>query len=116
MLQIKYCPKNYITTNTISILNFKEELQYAAGKQELIGTYVIVFVAIVFSMPTALFLAIAESYDKTELIGLFYSVPAICSLLAVILSGWTKKFIVKDLRLCCLSGIRNDWIHYWPRC
>jgi MFS family permease len=80
-------------------------LHYAASRQELFGTYIVDFVAMVFSMPTALFPAMAESYGKTELIGLFYSAPAIGSFIAIILSGWTTKVYRHGLAVviaaCC---------------
>ncbi len=91
LLKIKHFPKNEPTKDAISINRLKEGFQYTLSKQELLGTYIIDFVALVFSMPTALFPAIAESYGKTELIGLFYSAPAVGALIASVLSGWTHK-------------------------
>ncbi len=91
LLLIKHFPKNRPTENSISFHSIKKGLHYAVSRQELVGTYIIDFAAMVFSMPTALFPAMAESFGKTELIGLFYSAPAIGALVASLLSGWTKK-------------------------
>jgi MFS family permease len=91
LLQIKRFPGNPKVENTFSLKSIKEGLHYAISRQELIGTYVIDFVAMVFSMPNALFPAMAESYGKTELIGLFYAAPAVGALIATIFSGWTAK-------------------------
>ena len=91
LLQIQRFPENPKKENAISFQSIKEGLRYAVSRQELVGTYVIDFVAMVFSMPTALFPAIAESYGKTQLIGFFYSAPAVGALLASVLSGWTLK-------------------------
>lgn len=90
LLQIKHFPKNEIV-NKIGFQSIKEGFRYTISRQELIGTYIIDFAAMVFSMPTALFPAMAESYGKTELIGLFYAAPAVGGLLATVFSGWTKK-------------------------
>ncbi len=91
LLLIRHFPKNQPTENPISFRSLKEGLHYAVTRQELLGTYIIDFAAMVFSMPNALFPAMAESFGKTELIGLFYSAPAIGALVASLLSGWTQK-------------------------
>ena len=43
-----------------SVKALRQGFRYAASRQELIGTYVVDFVAMVFGMPMALFPAIAE--------------------------------------------------------
>lgn len=91
LLLIKHFPKNEEMGQALSIKSIKEGLSFAISRQELIGTYVIDFAAMVFSMPVALFPAMAQSYHKPELIGLFYSAPAIGSLIISIFSGWTEK-------------------------
>lgn len=90
ILQIKHFPKNE-KIDPISLASVKEGFKYTISRQELVGTYLIDFSAMVFSMPTALFPAIAKSYGKSELVGLFYAAPAIGGLIATIFSGWTKK-------------------------
>ncbi len=97
LLQMKHFPANPKKENAISFHSIKEGLRYAASRQELIGTYVIDFVAMVFSMPTALFPAMAESFGKPEFAGLFYSAPAIGAMLATVFSGWTKKIMHQGL-------------------
>lgn len=91
LLKIQHFPKNEPIENAISFKSVKEGIGFVLSRQELIGTYVIDFAAMVFSMPTALFPAMAESYGKTQLIGLFYAAPALGGLVATLLSGWTKK-------------------------
>jgi MFS family permease len=66
-------------------------LQYAVTRQELIGTYVVDFVAMVFAMPNALFPAIAVVYGGTKTLGWLYAAPAVGALLITVLSAWTKK-------------------------
>lgn len=69
----------------------KEGIQYAMSRQELFGSYLIDFVAMVFAMPTALYPAIAHSYDNTMLLGFLYSAPALGSLVVAITSSWVNQ-------------------------
>lgn len=66
-------------------------IQYAVGRQELLGTYIIDFVAMVFAMPNALFPAIALLYGGSKALGWLYTAPAIGAFLITIFSAWTKK-------------------------
>jgi MFS family permease len=63
---------------------------YARSRPELVGTYVVDIVAMVFGMPEALFPAIAESLGGPAILGLLYSAPALGALLAAGTSGWTN--------------------------
>lgn len=58
-----------------------EGFRYAASRQELIGTYVVDFVAMVFGMPMALFPAMADRLGGPSALGLLYGAPAIGALL-----------------------------------
>jgi MFS family permease len=50
-------------------------------------------------MPTALFPAIALEFGRIELVGFFYSAPAMGALVASLLSGWTKKISLQGLAI-----------------
>ncbi|MBV9579406.1 MAG: MFS transporter [Chloroflexi bacterium] len=63
---------------------------FARSRAELIGTYVVDIVAMVFGMPEALFPAIAESLGGPAVLGLLYSAPALGALIASGTSGWTN--------------------------
>jgi len=69
----------------------KESFHYAKSRQELVGTYVIDFVAMIFGMPTALFPAIAAQYGTASALGLLYSAPAVGALVISVFSGWTQQ-------------------------
>jgi MFS family permease len=71
--------------------SIKQGLRYAASRQELMGTYLIDFVAMVFGMPLALFPAIAKSFASVSAIGWLYAGPSLGLFLAAIFSGWTHK-------------------------
>lgn len=68
-----------------------EGLRYARSRQELLGTYVVDIVVMVFGMPQALFPAIATHYGGAGVLGLLYAAPSVGSLLANATSGWTGR-------------------------
>jgi MFS family permease len=63
---------------------------FARSRPELVGTYIVDIVAMVFGMPEALFPAIAERLGGPAILGLLYSAPALGALLAAGTSGWTN--------------------------
>jgi MFS family permease len=74
-----------------SLRGIAEGLRYARGRQELLGTYVVDIVVMIFGMPTALFPAIASRYGGAGALGLLYAAPSVGSLLANATSGWTGR-------------------------
>jgi MFS family permease len=73
-----------------SLARIKEGIRYAHSRQELIGTYVVDIVAMLFGMPTALFPAIAQSLGGARVLGLLYAAPAVGSIVFSATSGWTR--------------------------
>jgi MFS family permease len=74
-----------------SLKALREGFRYAASRQELIGTYVVDFAAMVFGMPMALFPAIADRLGGPSALGLMYAAPASGALVASLTSGWTPR-------------------------
>lgn len=74
-----------------SLNSVREALHYAVGRQELMGTYIIDFVAMVFAMPNALFPAIAVMFGGTRALGWLYAAPAVGAFFITVFSAWTKK-------------------------
>ena len=74
-----------------SLKSIGEALRYAYSRQELMGTYVIDFIAMVFAMPNALFPAIAAALGGTKTLGWLYSAPALGAFIVTVFSGWTKN-------------------------
>ena len=68
-----------------------EGFRYARSRQELIGTYVIDFVAMVFGMPLALFPALAAGRLGGGALGPLYAAPAVGALIASVTSRWTPR-------------------------
>ena len=74
-----------------SIAAVIEGFRYARSRQELIGTYVVDFVAMVFGMPHALFPALSDRLGGPSVLGLLYAAPAAGALVASITSRWTAR-------------------------
>lgn len=73
------------------ISSITEGIKYAGSRQELIGTYVVDIVAMVFGMPMALFPAVAEGLGGARVLGWLYSAPSVGALIATLTSSWTKQ-------------------------
>jgi len=68
-----------------------EGLRYAQSRPELIGTYVVDIVAMIFAMPMALFPLMSERWSGATAAGWLYSAMAIGSLAMTLFSGWTSR-------------------------
>ena len=76
---------------TPSFKSIVEGLRYAAGRQDLIGTYVVDIVAMIFGSPMALMPEISEHFGGAAALGLLYAAPSVGAFLAALVSGWTEK-------------------------
>jgi MFS family permease len=74
-----------------SLRSVLDGFRYARGRQELIGTYVVDFVAMIFGMPLALFPAIAAALGGPRALGFLYAMPAVGALLASLTGRWTPR-------------------------
>jgi MFS family permease len=70
----------------VSLRSIEEGLRYAAGRQELVGTYVVDIVAMTFSMPSLLFPAIADAFGSVAYLGWLHSGMALGALIAGVTS------------------------------
>jgi MFS family permease len=68
-----------------------EGIRYAKSRPELIGTYIVDIVAMIFAMPMALFPLMAEHWSGATAAGWLYSAMAIGSLVMTLFSGWAKQ-------------------------
>lgn len=68
-----------------------EGIRYAWSRPELIGSYFVDFVAMVFGMPMALFPAVSESFGGAKIVGLLYAAPSAGAMIATLGSGWTQS-------------------------
>jgi MFS family permease len=74
-----------------SLNSVLEGLRYTRTRQELIGTYVVDIVAMIFGMPLALFPAISQSFGGPKTLGMLYAAPACGALVASLTSRWTHR-------------------------
>jgi MFS family permease len=88
-----------------SLRGILEGLRYARSRQELLGTYVVDIVVMVFGMPTALFPAIATRYGGAGALGLLFAAPSVGSLLANATSGWTGRVHRHGRAILIAAGI-----------
>ncbi len=73
------------------IQDIKEGLRFAVSKPELIGTYLIDIVAMLFAFPVALFPAMAEGFGGPKAAGFLFSGMATGAMIMTLLSGWSGK-------------------------
>lgn len=72
-------------------MSLKSGIRYATSRQELLGTYCVDFVAMIFGMPNALFPAIAMHYGGPKTLGLLYAAPAVGAVFVSFVSGWAEQ-------------------------
>jgi len=91
LLKMHTIPKPVVKEHHSILISLKQGLSFAFNRQELIGSYLVDFFAMVFAMPNALLPAIAQSYGGVKTLGLLYAAPAVGSLFISFVSGWTSK-------------------------
>jgi MFS family permease len=75
-----------------SLRRVMEGLRYARSRPELMGTYLVDIIAMLFGMPVALFPAFAERLGGgPSVLGLLYAAPAVGSLIFSLVSGWSPR-------------------------
>ena len=74
-----------------SVRSIAEGAQYAASRPELIGTYVVDVIAMLFAFPNAIFPFLAPRFGHDYALGLLYAAGSVGSLFASATSGWTTR-------------------------
>lgn len=87
LLAMRHIPKPRNVTDESALKSLKTGIKYAFSRQELVGSYSVDFIAMIFGMPNALFPAIAQSFGGAQVLGLLYSAPAVGALIVSFLSG-----------------------------
>jgi len=90
LLLMKNIPGPEIKEDLSAVDSLRQGVRYALSRQELLGSYIVDFVAMIFGMPNALFPAIASAHGGAKTLGLLYSAPAVGALLASFFSGWAR--------------------------
>jgi MFS family permease len=66
-------------------------IRYAWSRKDLMGTYAVDLIAMIFAFPYALFPFLAEDLGGAWTLGLLYSAGAFGSLVVTLTSGWTNS-------------------------
>lgn len=74
-----------------AIQSIKNGIKYATSRPELVGTYLVDILAMVFAMPMALYPSMAAAWGGPTAAGWLYSAIPAGSLIVSLLSGWTQK-------------------------
>jgi MFS family permease len=72
-----------------SLRRIGASMRYAWSRKDLLGTYAVDLMAMVFAFPYALFPFLAEGLGAPWSLGFLYSAGAVGSLVATVTSGWT---------------------------
>jgi MFS family permease len=88
-----------------SLKSVLEGLRYARSRPELLGTYLIDIVAMVFGMPLALFPALAEPLGGPAVLGLLYAATPVGALIASSTSGWTGRVHRHGAAILVAAGV-----------
>lgn len=73
-----------------SIRHITQGVRYAFSRKDLLGTYVVDLIAMIFAFPYALFPFLAQDLDATWALGLLYSAGAVGGLAVTLTSGWVR--------------------------
>ena len=73
-----------------SLRRIRESMGYAWSRKDLLGTYAVDLMAMIFAFPYALFPFLAEDLGAPWALGMLYSAGAAGSLMATLTSGWTS--------------------------
>lgn len=104
-----------------SLRGIWEGARYAWSRKELLGTYAVDVVAMLFAFPLALFPFLADQLDAQWALGLMYATLPLGSMLVSATSGWTRRIhrhgrMVAVAALCwglamAVAGVvQNIWL------
>ncbi|MFC5724044.1 MFS transporter [Streptomyces gamaensis] len=74
-----------------SLRGIAEGARYAWSRKELLGTYAVDMVAMLFAFPNAIFPFLADDLDAPWALGLMYAAGAAGSLAVTLTSGWVSR-------------------------
>jgi len=79
-------------------------IRYAAGRRDLLGTYLVDTVAMTMAMPMALFPFFAAVLHSPHAVGLLYAADSIGALLAGAVSGWVRRVHRHGMAIVLAAG------------
>ncbi len=87
-----------------TLASVAEGVRYAAGRKDLLGTYLVDTVAMTMAMPMALFPFFASVLHAPHAVGLLYAADSIGGLLAGVVSGWVRRVHRHGLAIVLAAG------------
>ncbi|KTC90134.1 MFS transporter [Fluoribacter dumoffii] len=91
LIKLHNIPKPEVKEHPSILSSLKQGVSFAYNRQELMGSYMVDFIAMVFAWPNSLLPAVAQSFGGAKTLGLLYSAPAVGALFISFFSGWTAK-------------------------
>lgn len=73
------------------LLELRDGVRYAFSRKDIVGTYVVDTIAMVFAYSNALLPFVALQYNASWALGALYAAPAVGSLIASATSGWITR-------------------------
>jgi MFS family permease len=86
-----------------SLRRIREGARYAWSRKELLGTYTVDIVAMLFAFPLALFPFLADQLDAEWSLGLMYAALPFGSAVVSATSGWTKRIHRHGRMVACAA-------------
>jgi MFS family permease len=78
--------------------------RYIYGRKDILASYIVDFLAMVFCMPHVLFPAFAQYYGMNRWLGALYAAIALGGLIASLLSGWTSSIKRLGVAIFCAAS------------
>lgn len=98
-------PKSLPKEKVKTLESIKIGLKYAISRPELMGTYIVDIVAMLFAFPTALYPAMAQPWGGAKAAGILFSAMAAGSLIVTVFSGWAGKIKRHGAAVCIAAFI-----------
>jgi len=87
-----------------TLASVADGISYAAGRRDLLGTYLIDTVAMTMAMPMALFPFFASVLHAPHAVGLLYAADSAGGLLAGAVSGWVRRVHRHGMAIVLAAG------------
>ena len=99
LMGIKYKGVHEGPPHRVTLRSFFNELiegkRFVQSRPDILGSYAVDFIAMVFCNPVALYPALATAFDRVDSLGLLYALPSTGALIMTVFSRWTL-----DVRRC----------------
>lgn len=87
-----------------TLVSVADGVRYAAGRKDLLGTYLVDTIAMTMAMPMALFPFFAAELHAPHAVGLLYAADSVGALLAGAVSGWVRRVHRHGLAIIVAAG------------